>query len=825
VNALLRKRFLESVARMENCCGSTFHTRGSKAGRSFADHLVNVAFVSYQLAILCYNQNLLSEREITLAFYAGLIHDTNKLLNASLRQTADKNSIRGLLSQFSPELSFQDDEIEKIQFCVGLHQDSGLQGMKLLIPGSNPSTELLTEIVKFADKFDNFTNPDLSLDPNLKSSCEGVLQNISTISKGKFTHTVLFYYLLREYRGVLSEIVYEVADELLKEKFGIVPIARFANGVVCLADHSTRLNREEYEKIFSELAEKVLAHQAFSTNLLEAAVKFSPSGVRLAESVFDVPLHSLLAKLLALAQKQSGKYNEYAVFLDGLRKIFQKLLEVILEKDDDTRMLKQLFRSLTGIEFDHFPKTEKLEKMYQKILMKASPQQDLQSFMEQVNEKLAPFLARYAGKTLKDTVHRYLQENFVCNGLGEQSLKSITDQLNHYGHYEETCSICGISSKEVATMQSQETPGLKVQVFTNRMRGHSEREPRRRVCQLCRLQALATKAFRYQNNMLLILMLPTNFYPQEFVDVIKDELRGEEPSEEKNDSVSLYQAIFGNRGKITSKVVCHNLAYVPYSHPGADTWQKVATLAATIASALVARFPVRVGVTSELFLLQDDIEFSEKILIKDAPAFVQRMLRNAPLWARVRDTLEGSNVADYLYELAKQPDYLSTAAVIAKRWDNIRPQEFCVELFKIFGGDKVEELQRMAEIAYKWAHTRADNSRVSDHQYLKPFADATRAAKQYNPKLGEDAKDLEALVFECVHRSLPEKGSWDDLKNFVDLFLSLLGKLGKDDLVSGREIFVRDFAKYRNIFLGNVRLIRYRKMMERKERKENEEVR
>jgi hypothetical protein len=131
----------------------------------------------------------------------------------------------------------------------------------------------------------------------------------------------------------------------------------------------------------------------------------------------------------------------------------------------------------------------------------------------------------------------------------------------------------------------------------------------------------------------------------------------------------------------------------------------------------------------------------------------------------------------------------------------------------------------MAEIAYKWAHTRADNSRVSDHQYLKPFADATTAAKQYNPKLGEDAKDLEALVFECVHRSLPEKGSWDDLKNFVDLFLSLLGKLGKDDLVSGREIFVRDFAKYRNIFLGNVRLIRYRKMMERKERKENEEVR
>lgn len=826
MDASSREEFLKSVTRIENRFGSTFHTRGPKASRSFASHLVNVAFVSYELAILCYNQDLLSERDILIAFYAGLVHDTNKLLESSLRQTADKESIKTLLMWLAPELSesLSDAELAKIQFCVALHQESGLQGMRLLMPQDNLSVELLTEIVKFADRFDNFTSPDLSLNPRLRASCEQVLKNIQEISGGKFAYTTLLYYLLREYRGILSETVYEVADELLQERYRVVPIARFTNGVVYLAEHDIAMDPKEYEEILEAILEKTLEHSYLATNIREAALKFSPTGVRFAESALNLPLRSLLDELLALAKFKELKdptYNAYGVFLEGLREFFKLLLENIPKKSDDARKLKELFFSLTSIDFDQFPRVGKLGDRYQGILAKTPFQKDLEELKEMAEKELAPFFHQYGGGDLGNALREYLRESFVCNGFGEPGLEQIASQLSYYGSYKSTCSICGRSSEKMIEIQAQETPNLKVQAFTNRMKGHLKREPRRIVCQLCRLQSLATKGFEHKDDTLFVVMLPTNFYPQEFIESMEESLGGARSQGTEGASDLLFQMIFGNRRKKTSRVVGRNLAYIPYSQPGVDTWQELATFATAVASSLVAKLPVQVLVTSELLLLQEDVEFNERIFIKDAPPSVRRMLQCPSLWARVWDILISfPTVAEYLYELAKQPDYLSAAAVVVQRWDEIRSEKACVELFKTFlgclGGEMVEELQRMAELACRWAYARVGGGRISDHQYLKPFVDAVKAVKQYNPKLGEDEKDLEALIIEHVGRSCPEHTGWEERKEFSDRFLSFLRKLGRDDLASGKEILVRDFAKYRNILLGSVWLYRYEKMAEKK---------
>lgn len=823
MGTLSREELLKSVARMENRFGSTLHTRGPKVSRSFASHSVNVAFVSYELAILCYNQGLLSGRDIFIAFYTGLIHDTNKLLGSSLRQTADKESIKTLLMWLAPEFyeSLSDAELAKIQFCVALHQNSGLQGMRLLMPQDNPPIELLTKVVKFADRFDNFTSPDLSLDPRLKASCEEVLKEIQEVSGGQFIYTTLLYYLLREYRGILSETVYKVADELLQKKYGVVPIARFTNGVVCLADHNIAVDNRGYEEILETIVERTLGHSHLATNIREAALKFYPTGVRFAESALSLPPHSLLDDLLALAKDKDRTHNAYGVFLEGLKKIFELLLEIIPQKSNDAQKLKDLFSSLTGIEFDQFPKVRKLRDMYQEILAKSSSQKDLEELKEMVEKELAPFFHRYGGGDLGNVLREYLRESFVCNGFGGRGLEQIASQLNYYGSYKSTCSICGRSGEKMIEIQAQETPNLKVQVFTNRMIGHSKKEPRKMVCQLCRLQILATKGFEHRGNTLFIVMLPTNFYPQEFIESMKESFEGASLQEPKDTSRFLYQIVFGNRGKKTSRVVGRNLAYVPYSQPGVDTWQEVATFVAAMVSSLVAKLPVQVLATSELLLLQEDVEFNERILIKDAPPFVRRMLHHLSLWAQVWDILIGfPAVADYLYELAKQPDYLSAAAVVVRRWNAIRSKEACVRLFKIFfgclGGEMVEELRRMAELACRWAYVRVGGGEISNHQYLKPFVDAVKAVKQYNPKLGEDKQDLEALIVEHVGRSCPERVSWDELKGFSDQFLSFLRKLGREDLASGKEVLIRDFAKYRNIFLGSVWLHRYERMVEKK---------
>ncbi|HBT25285.1 MAG TPA: hypothetical protein DEA58_01130, partial [Pseudothermotoga sp.] len=185
------------------------HTSGPKMGRSFADHLTKVAIVSYQLARILQTQGVLTELDVLNAFYAGLIHDTNKLLDGSLRRTALKDNIKELLTflEVKDDRLLTSENLQKLQFYVSLHQGSGPVGMKLLL--NDRKDEIIYRVVKFADKFDNFNSADLSLQPSLKSSCERLLQEIAKLSEECFNHTRISYHVLKEFRGMLSEKIHD----------------------------------------------------------------------------------------------------------------------------------------------------------------------------------------------------------------------------------------------------------------------------------------------------------------------------------------------------------------------------------------------------------------------------------------------------------------------------------------------------------------------------------------------------------------------------------------------------------------------------------------
>jgi len=139
-----------------------------------------------------------------------------------------------------------------------------------------------------------------------------------------------------------------------------------------------------------------------------------------------------------------------------------------------------------------------------------------------------------------------------------------------------------------------------------------------------------------------------------------------------------------------------------------------------------------------------------------------------------------------------------------------------LDIFKTLGGDRMEELKSMATLSRKWAFTRAKDYRhVSDHQFIKPFTDAVAALRKFHPKLGEDEDDLRSLVFESVRRSLPEGSDDSQALEFTESFMMFLKKIG-GSLERSRDILTRDFAKYKNIFLGNVRLINLEARREKK---------
>lgn len=90
---------------------------------------------------------------------------------------------------------------------------------------------------------------------------------------------------------------------------------------------------------------------------------------------------------------------------------------------------------------------------------------------------------------LKDYVHKYIDFDFA---VGRD--KDFATNLNRYvkdNHVQ--CSTCGSEFDTDLWMKPDVPPNIKVQQFSNRLQGGSSREPKRRVCSVCRTQYMLDK--------------------------------------------------------------------------------------------------------------------------------------------------------------------------------------------------------------------------------------------------------------------------------------------------------------------------------------------
>lgn len=90
---------------------------------------------------------------------------------------------------------------------------------------------------------------------------------------------------------------------------------------------------------------------------------------------------------------------------------------------------------------------------------------------------------------LVDYVLKYIDFNFVANRN-----QGFDTNLKHYvedNHVQ--CSTCGSEFDTALWMKSDVPANIKVQQFSNRLEGGSSREPKRRVCSVCRTQYMLNK--------------------------------------------------------------------------------------------------------------------------------------------------------------------------------------------------------------------------------------------------------------------------------------------------------------------------------------------
>ena len=92
-------------------------------------------------------------------------------------------------------------------------------------------------------------------------------------------------------------------------------------------------------------------------------------------------------------------------------------------------------------------------------------------------------------KVLKDYVHKYVDFDFAVGrdkDFGTNLTRYVKD--NHV-----QCSTCGSEFGTDLWMKPDVPPNIKVQQFSNRLQGGSSREPKRRVCSVCRTQFMLDK--------------------------------------------------------------------------------------------------------------------------------------------------------------------------------------------------------------------------------------------------------------------------------------------------------------------------------------------
>lgn len=90
---------------------------------------------------------------------------------------------------------------------------------------------------------------------------------------------------------------------------------------------------------------------------------------------------------------------------------------------------------------------------------------------------------------LADYVHKYVDFSFAIDRRG-----NFTKNLDRYveaNHVQ--CSACGAEFETAEWMKPDVPANIKVQYFSNRLEGGTSREPKRRVCSICRTQFMLDK--------------------------------------------------------------------------------------------------------------------------------------------------------------------------------------------------------------------------------------------------------------------------------------------------------------------------------------------
>ena len=524
---------------------------GAKAGQSLYLHIMNGICMLERLRPILN----LNDIEVQVLFSAFSVHDLNKLeefqeTRRSFNYLANAENISSVLTEleigdFFPEWQ---DYLKDIEVLVRAHSRFHNTYAETLDLNYDPyaldKDRLLNYLVPIIRAIDVI---DLSKTLEERAKKRDFLIEINSICDTQYKFV---YHKVNEQRGILTNLIHNEIVKYLESEKGLLPLLYYPEGVAYLVDRDrdVHITTNEIEEIGNAVVHTI---ESKTRGEFTKFIQGSPAGIKVDEKcivlgvsfaeiwnevwniiserkyVANAKVDAMNAKCRERLEGFRDKLHDSDPNAAEQKELLDKILETEtyrLPPDDDAIRIGELVRTYYSFLNKHFSKTvtdawlhiygllelplDSEDTTYREryALFNAlwdrgyiighdlyNAGRGFDEIYELIVQDGTQFLENLETKSefglLVDYVLKYVDFNFVADrdrGFDTNLKRYIED--NHV-----QCSTCGSEFDTTLWMKPDVPANIKVQQFSNRLEGGSSREPKRRVCSVCRTQYMLDK--------------------------------------------------------------------------------------------------------------------------------------------------------------------------------------------------------------------------------------------------------------------------------------------------------------------------------------------
>ena len=560
---------------------------GAKAGQSLYLHILNGIFILQRLRPIL-NLDDIEVQVLFSAFSVHDLNKLDQFQNEkrSFNYLANTNNVGEVLMDLEMEPFFPEwhDYIKDIELLVRAHSRYNNTYDETLDLNYDPyrleKNRLLKYLVPAIRAMDVI---DLSKTLEERAKKQDFLKEVNSLFDN--VQYKFVYHKVSEQRGILTNLLHNEIVKYLETEKDLLPLLYYPDGVAYLVDSNNdiQITTDEIAIIGNVVVDNI---EAKTRGEFSKFIQGSPAGIKVDEKCLSLGVsfkeiwnevrniisqRKYAANVDAMNDRCRGRLQNTRQQLVGTQPskknpdpaaqvtlIDEILAEdvYLLPPDDDAVKIGELVRTYYIFLKKHFSKNIPDAWTYIYDLLKLplviedatlrpryatfnalsdrgyivgrdlyNTGMDLDEIYELILQDGTNLMATLQTESefgvLKDYVRKYVDFDFAVG----RSKDFATNLKRYVENNHVQCSTCGSEFGTDLWMKPDVPPNIKVQQFSNRLQGGSSREPKRRVCSVCRTQYMLDKIcynVSGSTSTFFIHLYPPSFFTDVLIKAFRD---------------------------------------------------------------------------------------------------------------------------------------------------------------------------------------------------------------------------------------------------------------------------------------------------------------